>query len=582
MTMSEECGFRKNPERLWFAAAMVFAAVAVFANLGSEGIYAAQEGRTAIILRNMFRTGDFLEMQVPYGVPYEKPIGHYWLCLPSAYLTRIAGDAMASAVEWGIRLPSALSALFTVWLAGLLAKRMFNWRAGCMTVVILCTMSNFDKLGRLGHIDMPLAAAFMAAMYCLYVGYAEKRRANGFIYLFYAALGWGMLLKGPLVLMLAGLVVIGLMAMRGKRWYEVPRDLRLLRGAAIFLVISLPWYIYECIHSHGEFFDEFIVRQNLNRFSGDPAVYRKSTPVWYYIPKLLAGALPWSLAAVAAAVCNWKKLLKFRLSDADRFLLIWFLTGFVFFSLSSIKRIDYLLPIFPPLAMLTAQAVEKFCRTAPGVPRKWWLTIWTVLASLLAIAFIVNTSGVLIKLGRYIAAGNVKFFAAHDGMSLAMFSDYLRARAVWLFLALVAVAGILFAAGRLAEKRSYYRFFILAMAIVLSLFMGYHLGIEPGTDRLKTVKDFVRNARKIVPAGAEVALQNNFNTELIFFMDHPYHKDITETDAWCLASPKAVKKLNEKFPGVWKEHLRTPEDHQYPAVLIERRTPSAGSGRTEK
>ena len=236
--MSDEYAFRKNPERVWFIAALVFAAVAVFANLGSEGIYAAQEGRTAIILRNMFRTGDFLEMIVPYGVPYEKPIGHYWLCLPTAWLTRLSGDALASAAEWGIRIPSALSALFTVWLAGLLAKRMFNWRAGCMTVVILSTMSNFDKLGRLGHIDMPLAAAFMAAMYFLYVGYAENWRANNWIYLFYVALGWGMLLKGPLVVMLAGLVVLGLMAMHGKRWYEVLRDLRLVRGAAIFLVIT--------------------------------------------------------------------------------------------------------------------------------------------------------------------------------------------------------------------------------------------------------------------------------------------------------------------------------------------------------
>ena len=572
--MSDECVCRKKTEQWWFIAALVFAAVAAFANLGSDGIYAAQEGRTAIILRNMFRTGDFLEMQVPHGVPYEKPIGHYWLCLPSAYLTRISGDALASAAEWGIRIPSALSALFTVWLAGLLAKRMFNWRAGCMTVVILCTMSNFDKLARLGHIDMPLAAAFMAAMYFLYVGYAENRRANNCIYLFYVALGWGMLLKGPLVVMLAGLVVLGLMAMRGRRWYEVPRDLRLVRGAAIFLAISLPWYIYECIHSQGEFFNEFIVRQNLNRFSGDPTVYRKTTPVWYYIPKILAGALPWSIVAVAAAVANWKKLLKFRLSDADKFLLIWFLTGFVFFSLSSIKRIDYLLPIFPPLAILTAQAVEKFCRTAPGVPRRWWLTIWIVLVSILAAAFLVNTSGLVVRLGRCVAAGNVKFFTEHDGMSLAMFSEYLRTNALWLFLALAAAAGILFAAGRLAEKRRYCGFFILAMVIVLSFFMGYHLGIEPGTDRLKTVKHFARKACAIIPPGAEVVYFGDFNTELIFFIDRPYHTGLAASDVWCLTPPETADKLRKKEPGRWLEHLRTPENHLYPAALLERR----GSG----
>ena len=53
-------------------------------------------------------------------------------------------------------------------------------------------------------------------------------------------------------------------------------------------------------------------------------------------------------------------------------------------------------------------------------------------------------------------------------------------------------------------------------------------------------------------------------------MDHPYHNGLAANDVWCLTSPKSLKKHAEDFPGVWKEHLRTPEDHQYPAVLIER------------
>ena len=86
-------------------------------------------------------------------------------------------------------------------------------------------------------------------------------------------------------------------------------------------------------------------------------------------------------------------------------------------------------------------------------------------------------------------------------------------------------------------------------------------------------------ARGIVPPGAEIALNHNFNTELIFFMDHPYHNGLRKNDVWCLASPKATKQLNEKQPGVWKEHLRTPEDHQYPAVLLERVSGAGGQAK---
>ena len=575
--MPESSATRLKSDNIWFWAALCFAAVAVFANLGSDGIYAAQEGRTALILRNMFRTGDFLEMRVDYGVPYEKPIGHYWLCLPSAYFARIAGDAMQSAVEWGIRLPSALCSLFTVLLAGLLARRMYGTRTGAMAMVILSTMSNFDKLGRLGHIDMPLAAAFMAAMYFLYIGYFESWKPNFNIYWFYIALGWGLLLKGPLVLMLAGLVIAGMAATRGRRWYEVLRDLRLVRGALIVLVIALPWYIYECIHSHGAFFEEFIVRQNLNRFTGDPTVYRKKSPVWHYIPKLLAGALPWSIAAVAGLIFNFKRIVKFRLSTGSRFLLIWFLTGFVFFSLSAVKRIDYLLPLFPPLAIMTARVMEEWCRNLPATPRKWWLTIWAVVTGILAVAFIVNTSGALIRLGAIIRAGKISFLTEHDGMSLSMFSEFLRERAWQLAAALIGVAALVFAGGRLMEKRRYHAVFAIVAMVVLGLFMAYHLGIEPGTDRMKTVKTFAAEARETVPEKDTVVYVDSFNTEMIYFMDRDYHRELLPEDRWVICSPKCAARLTSRAPGGWRELLRTTKDHQYPAVLLVRAYSASGA-----
>ena len=596
--MTEQTSRRRDTAHLCFWAALVFAAVAVFANLGSDGIYAAQEGRTAIILRNMLRTGNYLEMVVKNGVPYEKPIGYYWLCLPSAYFAKLGGDAMLSHVEWGIRIPSALCAILTVLLAGLLTKRLYNERVSAMAMVMLASMSNFDKLGRLGHIDMPLAAAFTAAMYFLYVGYFAEWKPNRQLYLFYVALGWGALLKGPLVLMLAGMVVIGMAATRGKRWYEVFRDLRMIRGALIVLAISLPWYIYECIHSHGEFFKEFIVRQNLDRFTGDPTVYRKKTPIWFHIPKLLAGALPWSIASTAALIVHFKRIVRFRLSTGSRFLLIWFLTGFVFFSLSAVKRIDYLLPIFPALAIMTARAADEWCVRAPAMPRKWWLTIWGVIAGLLGLAFAVNNSGVLIRLGEVIRAGKLSFLKEHDGMSLIMFSEYLIAWKWALLTALPAVLALVFAVVFQMGRRRYHLIFGMTAAAVLGIYLAYHLSVEPGTDRMKTVKrPFVEKARTLIGKGEKIVYLDDFNTELIYFLDRDddyrhvkmetdkndrrcknkflspeyYRSQFGADDKWVIVPPETAGKLHEVAPGVWEEKLRTIENHQYPAVLLKRR-----------
>ena len=568
--MTERRKRRRNPDNIWFWTALVFAAVAIFANLGSEGIYAAQEGRTAIILRNMIRTGNFLEMQVKDGVPYEKPIGHYWLCLPTAYLAGVGGDAMQSRVEWAIRIPSALCALLTVLLAGLLAKRIYSTRVAAMGMAILCTMVTFDKLARLGHIDMPLAAAFMAAMYFLYTGYLEKWKPNWKIYLFYVALGWGMLLKGPLMLLLAGLVVVGMAATRGRQWYEVFRDLRLVRGALIVCAISLPWYIYECIHSHGDFFRDDI-------------------------PKLLAGALPWSIAAVAGLVYFFKRLVKFDLSTGSRMLLIWFLTGFIFFSFSAVKRVDYLLPLFPALALMTARGINEWCITAPATPRKWWLALWAATGIILMGAFAINTSGCLIGLGHEIEGGAIPFLTDRDGMSLVMFSEFLIDHAMELLEALLIIMLLSFAAGLNMEKRRYRRALGFFALIVLEVFLAYHLAVEPGTDKKKSVKNFSELARDFIAPGESIVYLDDFNTELIYFMDRDnyrhvgmeldkndpkgrkkiltrkyYAEKISADDRWVIAPPEAVKKLHEVAPGEWREHFRTIENHQYPQVLLER------------
>ena len=560
----------RNKERIWFAAAALFAVVAIFTNLGSDGIYAAQEGRTALICRNMLRSGDFFEMQVDYGIPYEKPIGHYWLCLPFAAAAGLGGDAMESAVEWGIRLPSALCALLTVLLAGLLADRMYGRTAACVTMVVLPTMPLFDKLARLGHIDMPLAASFMLAMYFLWVGYAETGRSNRKLYFFYAALGWGALLKGPLVLILAGLVVAGLMAVRGREGFAVLRDLRLFRGAAVFLAAALPWYCYESIRTDGAFFQEFIVNQNLRRFTGVGSTYRDGEfmPVWYYLPKLFAETLPWSgIAVIAAAACR-KRFFPPRFSEGTRFLLIWFGTGFVFFSLSALKRGDYLLPIFPPLAILTARGIVEGCRRLPAVPKGWRIG-WGVFAGILALAYAVNASGAIVKLGEMIVEDRVPFGAKRDGMSMIMISNFLRERPAAVAAAACAVLALAYAAGKLLEKRRYFPVFGMMAAVVLGAFLAYHLAIEPGTDSLKSVKGFARAARDRIPPGAGVVYRGDFNTEMIYFVDRPYHTgDPRPEDRILIVSPKSAEELACAAPGVWRELLRTPEDHQYPAVLL--------------
>ena len=102
-------------EKILLAGSFLAAAFLLLCSLGDGGIPAAQEGRTAIIVKNMIRSGNWMDMQVPGGILYEKPVGHYWLCLPfAAVLHADRVDLTTCATEWAVRLPSALSALLAL------------------------------------------------------------------------------------------------------------------------------------------------------------------------------------------------------------------------------------------------------------------------------------------------------------------------------------------------------------------------------------------------------------------------------------------------------------------------------------
>ncbi len=558
-------------EKKWLIAALIFAVVALFINLGSDGMTAAQEGRTATITRNMLLSGNLLDMNAEHGIPYEKPIGHYWLSLPFSAAFDLAGEPLQRPVEWAMRLPSALSALVAVLVAGFLALRMYGARTAAASMVVLSTMMMFNHLGRLAHIDMPLAAAYACAMLFLYLGYLENMKSNPWIYGFYAFLGWGGLLKGPLVVILAGLVFLGLMIWR--RNVRMLWEIRPLTGGVVFLAVALPWYIVETVRTDGAFFQEFIVNQNLKRFTGIGSTYRdgERMPIWYYFPKLFAGTLPWSIAAIGGILLNWKSLLKFRYRACTVFLLMWAGTAFLFFSLSALKRGDYLLPLYVPLAVLTARAIVMACEKAGALSRKW-LWVWSGVSGVVLLLFVVNLTGVFVRLGNFFTTSKVKYISRNDAMNLAMYSNLINHWIVVSLLGLVLLLGILFLFGRLLEKRKAFGAFAVASCLVLAGFCLYNQVIDPGTNEVRTVKPFVRDAQKMIPANEKIAHIGDFNTELLFFLNHPYSIRLEPSIRYVVAGESAANEL--RAAGGWTELLVTPPKHRYPLVLFVRRNPT--------
>jgi hypothetical protein len=117
----------------------------------------------------------------------------------------------------------------------------------------------------------------------------------------------------------------------------------------VVLGLSAPWFIALTIHDPG-FADYFFWDQNVVRFV---LPFDHEEPIWFYLPGLLLGMLPWSLLlpALARFLGQRSAAVSERRSAALGFFLLSSLWCLAFFSLSGCKRPGYILPVVPPLAL---------------------------------------------------------------------------------------------------------------------------------------------------------------------------------------------------------------------------------------
>ena len=87
---------------------------------------------------------------------------------------------------------------------------------------------------------------------------------------------------------------------------------------------------------------------------------------------------------------------------------------------------------------------------------------------------------------------------------------------------------------------------------------------------MKTVKPFVLRSLPLIPRNEPVVYSGDFNTEMIFFMNRPYEAMISENIRFVIASPEAAARIKKDDPERWQELYRTPDQHQYPAVMLKR------------
>lgn len=309
--------------------------------LGDLPLIDPDEGRYAQIPREMLQRGDLITPTLNQVKYFEKPPLLYWINAASLKLFGLT--------EFAARLPSALCGLLTILSTYVIGRKLYDRRTALIAAFILGTSLGFVLQSRIILTDMLLTFCLTSALGAFIVAtLKERRHSSGIWYLFYAFSALAVLAKG-----LIGFVfpagIIFLFMLLTKRWH-VLAHMRLASGLLLFLAIAAPWFIAVSIRNP-EFAQFFFIHEHLERFTSN--VHGRYQPFWFFVPVLAGTMLPWSFFIPAAMGKAWRERRHNR-GDAGIFLLIWILLIFTFFSKSSSKLIPYMLPIFPPLAMLIA------------------------------------------------------------------------------------------------------------------------------------------------------------------------------------------------------------------------------------
>jgi len=346
------------------------------------------ESRFVQASKQMIETGDYVRIQNGAEARNRKPIGIHWLQVPFAAAARGLGLATENPV-WPYRIPSALGGLCAVLATFWAGQRLVGQRAALLAAGMLAASVILVVEVHIAKTDAALLGATTAAMAVLARAYLDPGGIRpGAAALFWLAIGAGVLLKGPVTPMVAGLTVLALVvADRRATWL---RTLRPGWGVPLILAVVLPWFVAIGVATGGQFFAD-AVGGDLGRklASGDDSHWGPPGLHLLLLPVLLfplSGLLP---GAVLAA---WRG----RRTAPARFLAAWVVPSWIVFEAVPTKLPHYTLPLYPALCLLAAWWVLEPGRAV--LPR-WGRWLAVALPCLGAVVLAVGALGGPVTLG---------------------------------------------------------------------------------------------------------------------------------------------------------------------------------------
>ena len=348
---------------------LVYAAL-WFGTLNYRHLIPSDEGRYAEMAREMLASGDWITPRYNGYKYFEKPPLQIWATATAFHFFGIG--------EWQARLWTALTGFATILWIGFTGCKLYGARAGYLAAVVLASSPMWIIGGHINSLDMGLSAFLIAALCSLLLSLNTEDRlsARYWMWCCWICMALATLSKGLIGAAIPALVFI---AYSLSSWdWRIWKKIHLIGGLMLFLAITTPWFMLVS-QRNPEFFEFFFIYEHLQRFTDD--AHSRSGPIYYFIPLLIIGFLPWLLQLGKPIAQAWKLR---RQEQASQWMLVcWSVAILVFFSVSHSKLPGYIMPIFPALALLAGIGLDQILGEKNTLPNSW--RIQTIFFTLLGI-----------------------------------------------------------------------------------------------------------------------------------------------------------------------------------------------------
>jgi 4-amino-4-deoxy-L-arabinose transferase-like glycosyltransferase len=329
-----------------------------FGTLNYRHLIPSDEGRYAEMAREMLVTGDWVTPRYNGYKYFEKPPLQVWA---TAITFQVFGIG-----DWQARLWSALTGFLTILAIGFTGTRIYNARAGWLAAVVLASSPMWVISGHFNSLDMGLSAFLVAALCSLLFAQTtdNKSSSRNWMWICWVFMALATLSKGVIGAAIPAMVLI---AYSISTWdWKIWTRLRLLSGLILFLLITAPWFVLVA-QRNPEFLEFFFIHEHLQRFTQD--AHSRTGPIYYFVPLLLIGILPWALQIPGSIAQAWQE--RRREFSSGWLLVCWSVMIFAFFSVSHSKLPGYIIPIFPALALLIGNRLDHLLGHTNSMAMSW-------------------------------------------------------------------------------------------------------------------------------------------------------------------------------------------------------------------